>query len=418
MNGEFPFKFGKYRMEAEIGRGGFGNVFRATDIALDRPVAIKILDPLLMRDQHWVARFRSEARVMARLDHPNIVVIHEIGEENGHLYIAMKLVDGPDLSSYLHKSGPLPWDTVTNFTNQIASALDYAHGQGVIHRDLKPGNILVNDSSVLLTDFGLAKIVQENTQSVSLTEGQAGTYNYIPPEIFNDQQAGPPADIYALGLVVYEMLTGSKLVDNTSTAAIIATHLKGVVIDQPLPESVPPGVKEVLQTAVAINPTDRYASARLMAAALAGTATTAPKEPIIPEQKAPVEIAQEESLPEKSMAALEVDQTAPTGLPKISAQEPPPLETGDQSELTPADSGNRIPLLRSAALWLGIFILNIILRSFGYAVIFSIFLFPIIVGILTSVIWRRSKPSMSTGKMVLAGVISGLLFLLFSFFIY
>ena len=167
MSEQFPYSFGKYRMEAEIGRGGFGTVFRAVDLDLDRPVAIKIMDPIYMRDQRWVARFRREAKVMARLDHPHIVPIYDTGEENGRLYLAMKFVDGPDLTQMMAQQGALPWDVVVKLIRQISSALDYAHERRVIHRDLKPGNILVSNGEALLTDFGLAKMVGDNSMSLS-----------------------------------------------------------------------------------------------------------------------------------------------------------------------------------------------------------------------------------------------------------
>jgi len=261
MSEQFPFSFGKYRMEAEIGRGGFGNVFRAVDVELDRPLAIKILDPMYMRDQRWVTRFRREARVMARLEHPHIVPIYEIGEQEGRLYLAMRLIDGPDLTEVIEEKGALPWDEVVAMVSQVASALDYAHQHDVIHRDLKPGNILLIKGQAMLTDFGLAQMMASNSQSISVSGGIAGTYNYMPPEIFKDEEATPAADVYGLGCVVYEMLTGKMLFDAKTTAAIIGAHLEGVTLDVPLPEGSPPGTREILQTALARDPLDRYASA-------------------------------------------------------------------------------------------------------------------------------------------------------------
>ncbi len=279
MDNQFPFTFGKYRMEAEIGRGGFGTVFRAVDIALDRPVAIKIMDPVYMRDQRWVARFRREARVMARLDHPHIVTVHEIGEENGRLFIAMKLVNGPDLTQYIRNNGPLPWGMVLSLSEQIASALDYAHQQNIVHRDLKPGNVLISHGNVLLTDFGLAQMLESNSQSISVSGGFAGTYNYMPPEIFNNEPATAAADVYALGCVIYEMITGEVLIEGDSTAAIIGSLLKGVTLDHPLGDEIPAGINEVIQTALAKNPNDRYASAGELAAELSRVASDRFAEP-------------------------------------------------------------------------------------------------------------------------------------------
>ncbi len=260
MSKQFPYSFGKYQVEAEIGRGGFGNVFHAIDQELDRSVAIKILDPMYMRDQRWVRRFRREARVMARLEHPNIVPIYEIGEQEGRLFLAMRLIDGPNLSEVIKERGPLSWDESMQIVSQLASALDFAHDRDVIHRDLKPGNILISDGQALLTDFGLAQLMANNSQSISVTGGIAGTYNYMPPEIFMDDEATPAADIYALGCVIYEMLVGEMLFGATTTAAIIGAHLEGVTLDEPLPDA-PPGTREILQTALAKDPADRYTTA-------------------------------------------------------------------------------------------------------------------------------------------------------------
>ena len=265
MSDRFPYSFGKYRVEAEIGRGGFGTVFRAVDVDLDRPVAIKVLDPLYMRDQRWVAHFRREARVMAKLDHPNIVPIYEIGEEEGRLFLAMKFIDGPDLTEIISEKGALPWDEVVALVGQIASALDFAHEHNVIHRDLKPGNILVNGDQAMLTDFGLAQMMESNSQSISMSGGVAGTYNYMPPEIFNNEEATPAADVYALGCVVYEMLVGHILFDGRTTAAIISAHLKGITLDEPLPEGTPPGTREILLMALAKDPHARFSSAVVLA---------------------------------------------------------------------------------------------------------------------------------------------------------
>ena len=265
MSEMFPYSFGKYRVEARIGRGGFGTVFRAVDVALDRVVALKILDPIYLRDTHWVGRFRQEARLMARLDHHHIVPIYEINEEQGRLYLAMKFIDGPDLTQLIKEQQKLDWDVVLKLTGQIAAALDYAHQQGIIHRDLKPDNILTSNGDALLTDFGLAQLVQSNKESITVSGGFTGTYNYMPPEIFNNEPSTPSSDVYALGCVVYEMVTGHMLLEDMSPAAIIGAHLKGISVDEELPEGTPPGTRAIIQTALAKDPRDRYAAAGEMA---------------------------------------------------------------------------------------------------------------------------------------------------------
>ena len=173
----------------------------------------------------------------------------------------MRLIDGPDLTNIIAEKGPLSWDDTVDIVSQIASAIDFAHQQNVIHRDLKPGNIMVTGKQAVLTDFGLAQIVESNAQSISISGGFTGTYNYMPPEIFNNDTITSAVDIYALGCVLFEMVTGHMLFEGQSTGAIIGAHLKGVTLDQPLPEGTPPGLREVILTALAKDPFNRYATA-------------------------------------------------------------------------------------------------------------------------------------------------------------
>ncbi|MCB0056844.1 MAG: serine/threonine protein kinase, partial [Caldilineaceae bacterium] len=151
---------GKYQIIEEIGKGGFATVYRARDLDLGPEVALKVLDPLLSRDPVWVARFRREARAVASLDHPRVVTVHEIGQAEGLLYIAMKLVEGGSLAQRLAEGSPLSWEETLRITGEISEALDFAHSQGVLHRDLKPANVLLDErSGAVLTDFGFARLV-------------------------------------------------------------------------------------------------------------------------------------------------------------------------------------------------------------------------------------------------------------------
>jgi serine/threonine-protein kinase len=146
---------GKYRIEEEIGKGGFATVYRAVDTSLEREVALKVLDPLLARDTTWVERFRREARAVAALDHPHIVTIYEIAEESERLFIAMKLIAGRSLDQRLQQQGMFSWVDSLRILEEIGAVLEYAHRKGILHRDLKPGNILLDDQSgAVLTDFG------------------------------------------------------------------------------------------------------------------------------------------------------------------------------------------------------------------------------------------------------------------------
>lgn len=253
--------FGKYRVEKKIGQGAFGTVFRAVDTTLDRPVALKVMDPLLARDTDWVTRFRREARIMARLDHPHIVPIYESDILSGRLYLAVKLINGPNLSDYIEKQGSLAWEQVITLTAEIAAALDYAHQQGLIHRDLKPANVLVEENTrAMLTDFGLAGLVNQSSVSVSLTGGILGTPTYMPPEAWDAQELTPAADLYALVCLVYEMVTGKVLYDGHSPAAVMMAHFKPPSFPESWPESIPEGFDAILRVGLAREPADRYQS--------------------------------------------------------------------------------------------------------------------------------------------------------------
>lgn len=253
---------GKYRILAELGKGGFATVYRAEDTTLEREVALKVLDPLLMRDAGWVARFRQEAKSVANLRHPHIVSIHEIGEVGGRLYIAMELARGGSLAEAIAVRGRIPWNEALTLLQPICEALDYAHGQGVIHRDLKPANILLDpEAGPLLTDFGFARLMSDNSMSVSLSGGILGTPAYIAPEVWELDQAAAPADIYALGCIVYEMLVGKVLFSGKTPMQSMHAHDKGPQYPAAWPEGVPENVVTVLDKALARAPEKRYPAA-------------------------------------------------------------------------------------------------------------------------------------------------------------
>lgn len=251
---------GKYVILDEIGRGGMGAVYKARDVELDRIVAIKVLSPYLVGEPHLVQRFMREARVAANLDHPNIVAIYDIGGEGGYYYFVMKYLEGRPLKEIIAQRGPLPLDEVVNIVRQLASALDYAHRQNLIHRDVKPGNVIVGpDGHVTLTDFGLAKVVE----SMKLTaSGETfGTLEYMAPEQARGE-AGPASDIYSLGVMAYEMLTGRLPFQGTNQATLLYQHLH----EPPPPlrrwnPAVPPEVEQVVLKAMAKEPAERPATA-------------------------------------------------------------------------------------------------------------------------------------------------------------
>lgn len=256
-----------YVVEDEIGRGGMAVVYRAHDVRLDRTVALKLLAPELARNDTFRQRFAHESKVAAAIDHPHIVPVFEAGETDGLLYIAMRYVPGQDLRAMLDRTGPLPVEAAARIAGQVASALDAAHDHDLVHRDVKPGNILVaggTDSEhpehVYLTDFGLTK------KSLSLTGftsvGQfVGTLDYVAPEQIAGKPVDGRCDVYSLGCVVYEMLAGGPPFQRDDDMALLWAHQY-----DPPPEvssrrdGLPAGVDEVLARALAKLPEDRWES--------------------------------------------------------------------------------------------------------------------------------------------------------------
>lgn len=270
-------ELGRYKILEEIGRGGFAIVYRGQDTELNRRVALKELRPTLLHDTAWVKRFKREAQTIAHLDHPRIVTIFDVVEVAARLFIVMRLVDGLSLHDRLVSRGPLPWLEAVEFISVLADGLDYAHGQGFLHRDLKPANILLDSKrGPLLSDFGLAKLV--NDHSLSQSGDIVGTPHYIAPEVWEGQDCSPRSEIYALGCILYEMLTGEKVVPGDSPPAVMMAHFKPLALPDAWPKGVPAGVVEVLRTALAKQPGERYASAHEMAAALKTLVRTEPAE--------------------------------------------------------------------------------------------------------------------------------------------
>ncbi|MGW3286245.1 serine/threonine-protein kinase [Streptomyces sp. NPDC001002] len=256
-----------YRIEREIGRGGMAVVYRARDLRLDRAVALKLLAPELARNDTFRLRFTHESRAAAAIDHPHIVPVFEAGETDGVLYIAMRYVEGSDLRHLLDRQGPLAPPATLRIAAQVASALDAAHDHGLVHRDVKPGNILVargTDSDhpehVYLTDFGLTK------KSLSLTGftsvGQfVGTLDYVAPEQISGRPVDGRCDVYGLACVVYESLAGRPPFRRDDDMALLWAHQ----YDEPPPltESRPDlsaPVDAVFAKALAKSPDDRHDS--------------------------------------------------------------------------------------------------------------------------------------------------------------
>ncbi|MFJ8716574.1 serine/threonine-protein kinase [Streptomyces violaceus] len=264
-----------YRIEKEIGRGGMAVVYRARDLRLERTVALKLLAPELARNDTFRRRFTHESRAAAAIDHPHIVPVFEAGETDGVLYIAMRYVVGSDLRRLLDREGPLSPATTLRIAAQVASALDAAHDHGLVHRDVKPGNILVargTDSDhpehAYLTDFGLTK------KSLSLTGfttvGQfVGTLDYVAPEQISGRPVDARCDVYGFACVVYEILAGHPPFRRDDDMALLWAHQYDEA--PPLTEARPdlaPQADPVLAKALAKSPDDRYPSCLAFVAAL------------------------------------------------------------------------------------------------------------------------------------------------------
>jgi DNA-binding beta-propeller fold protein YncE/predicted Ser/Thr protein kinase len=241
-----------YRIDSLIARGGMGVVYRATQLALDRPVALKVIAGDLAGDEKFRRRFLSESRLAAQLEHPAVVPVYDAREDDGELIVSMRLIEGGDLRKLIDREGPLEPGRAVHLLGQVAEALDAAHAAGIVHRDVKPHNILVEGERAYLSDFGLAKAYAE-TGSGSGTS-IVGTVEYMAPEQWRGERVGPTADVYALGCVLYEALTG------------IVPYARKESDTEP---EIPKGIEAVIERAVAKDPSERYASAGALIAAAA-----------------------------------------------------------------------------------------------------------------------------------------------------
>jgi serine/threonine protein kinase len=259
----------RYRIEFLIGRGDMGTVYRAEDMRLGRKVALKLLSPELAVSERFRRRFLMESELAATLDHPNIIPIYDAGKIDGQLFIAMRYVLGDDLKGLLTKDGPLAAGRTLRLFGQIGDALGSAHRAGLVHRDVKPANILVaaglprpaSGDHVYVTDFGLRGDPSEETDELTGTGRPLGTVEYVSPEQIQGRPVGPAADIYALGSMLYECLTGQPPFRRDDVAALLWAHL--VEAPPPVTElrpDIPKAVDAVIARAMAKDPADRYES--------------------------------------------------------------------------------------------------------------------------------------------------------------
>jgi eukaryotic-like serine/threonine-protein kinase len=256
---------GRYRLTERIASGGMGEVWRAADETLDREVAVKVLRPDAADDSGFAERFRAEARHMGALTHPNIGTVHDFGEDGGTAYLVMEFLEGEPLSTIIRDTAPMDPQLASDILFQVASALQSAHDAGVIHRDVKPANIVVDpDGYAKLTDFGISRALSE--APLTQTGEVLGTPHYLSPEQAQGQPAGPLSDVYALAVVGYEMITGERPFAGDSMVTTALAHVSTPA--PPLPDDVPEPLRTVVMASLAKDPNQRPQSAEEFAQAL------------------------------------------------------------------------------------------------------------------------------------------------------
>jgi serine/threonine protein kinase len=254
---------GAYRIINQIGKGGMANVYKAYQPSVDRYVAIKVLPSQLAESKEFAARFQQEARIIASLEHPHILPVFDYGESDGVTYFVMRYLDAGTLKDRMETGRPLPLSEIDKLFTQLADALSYAHSRGVVHRDLKPANALIDSrGNIFLTDFGIARLMESASPRLTQTDAIMGTPAYISPEQAQAHPVDQRSDIYSLGIILYEMVTGSVPFVAETPLAVLFKH-----ISDPLPPpsvvkaDVPPLIEQVILKALAKNPDDRFATA-------------------------------------------------------------------------------------------------------------------------------------------------------------
>jgi serine/threonine protein kinase len=296
--------FAGYRIDDLVGRGGMGVVYRATDASLERAVALKLLAPELARDESFRRRFATESKLAASLDHPNVIPIYQAGEHDGVLYLAMRFVRGDDLRVRLRREGLLEPDVAARLVAQVGSALDAAHEAGLVHRDVKPANVLLDGHDhAYLTDFGLTKRLAADT--VETRTGQIlGTLDYIAPEQIRGEPPGPYTDVYALACMTLHLLTGEVPFTVDTEEAKLWAHLS-----EPPPRAserrpgLPLAVDAVLTRAMAKDPALRHATAGEFAADIVAAVAAPPRKRPAPAARVAAARARESAVAARSAPA-------------------------------------------------------------------------------------------------------------------
>ena len=337
---EIGTQFGPYLLRRLLGSGGMGTVYEAQDTVMDRVVALKLISGTYAQDPDYRGRLQREARLAGRLQDPHVVPVQSAGEIDGQLYVDMRLINGTDLDTLLKQSGPLPPAKAVSMARQVASALDAAHAAGILHRDVKPGNILITaDDFAYLCDFGIANAATE--QKLTQAGDTLGTWTYMAPERFtgDETKVTPSADTYALACVLFEALTGTPPFTG-DRATLVASHLTQPPPRASMQVGLPPELDDVISRGMAKKPEDRYASsgefARAAEAAVeslgSATATFTLPINIPPTQAAPMQTPPVQHTPPPNWAPAPADATqyAPTSGPGGPPTGPPTGPVGPQ----------------------------------------------------------------------------------------
>ena len=343
--------FAGFRIEEVLGRGGMGWVYRIYDPRLDRERALKVLDPSLASDEAFRERFEREMRMAAKVEHPAVVPIYHAGEEDGHLFIVMRLIRGPDLQKLVANEGALDPRRTARIVSAVAGGLDAAHHHGIVHRDVKPANLMLELDSegerAYLTDFGIGR-PSEAAAGLTATGEVVGTADYIAPEQIRAQRADARSDVYTLGCVVYYLLTGEPPFARENQLATLFAHAND---ERPRPSLLEPGlptaIDDVVGRATAIEPDERFQTAGALAAALSGA--VGPSTPSEPKPLAPL-----------PGAVTEADLGPAAGPPR--PPRPPPLPP--ERPTSPAggvEATTRIPREKGRrALWVPLAVIGIV----------------------------------------------------------
>ncbi|MEV6342119.1 serine/threonine-protein kinase [Actinoplanes sp. NPDC051851] len=318
---------GRYRLEERIAGGGMGDVWRGTDDVLGRTVAVKILLPALLDEPGFAERFRGEARTMATINHPGVVDVYDYGSDQQLAFLVMEYVEGDALSRTLSRVGRLTPARTMALVAQAADALQAAHANGIVHRDVKPGNLLVRPNGTLvLTDFGIARSALVGQLTVA--GAVLGTASYISPEQAAGDTATPASDVYALGVVAYQCLSGHRPFDGATPIEIAMKHVRET--PRPLPGDIPPAVRAIVERALAKDPAARWPSAAAMAAVArqAASSLTTQPHPVQHPIQQPVAQPARAAVPRPTSGARgaasvpQAPQASPA--PPVSPPSPPP----------------------------------------------------------------------------------------------